>query len=216
VRRPDGKTAYRHPSLAVVLLAAVAAGLAACGGSSTPGIASLGTSAGTNGKTGNTSTAIGHVHPTQLLDEWATCMRSHGDPDQVDNDIIHVMYPTGYNPKSEVGSSTTNSCDAYLTAASYALGGEPPVQNPSKLLAFSVCMRGNGVPDFPDPTNTGGSYHFPIGIHFNSNGTPVAAPGTPSDLDPTNPTFQSGEGRRSTVGVHPRLGTGKHRGHCEW
>jgi hypothetical protein len=124
-------------------------------------------------------------------------MRSHGDPDQSDptidaNNIIHVTYPTGYNPKSHVGSSTANSCDTYLSAASYALGREPSVQNPTEKLAFSVCMRANGIPDFPDPTNTGGTYHFPIGVHFNSNGTPVAAPGTPSELDPTNPTFQSG------------------------
>jgi hypothetical protein len=156
-------------------------------------------------KRGSTSTAVGHVNPTQLLNEWATCMRSHGDPDQSDptidaNNVIYVTYPAGYNPKSKGRSSTTDSCDTYLTAASYALGGEPPVQNPTKMLAFSVCMRANGIPDFPDLTDTGGTYHFPIGVHFNSNGTPLGPPGTPSDLDPTNPSdldptnsrFQSG------------------------
>jgi len=139
-----------------------------------------------------------HVNPTQLLEEWTTCMRGHGDPDQLGptidaNNVIHLTYPMGYNPKRRGGSSTTNSCDAYLTAASYALGSETPVQSPSKMLAFSVCMRAEGIPDFPDPTNTGGTYHFPIGVHFNNNGAPVAAPGTPSDLDPTNPILQSGQ-----------------------
>jgi hypothetical protein len=225
-RRPDRKTAYRHPGLCVVLLVAAAAGLGACGGSSSPHVASLGKSGGISGKSGITSTTVGSVNPTQLLDEWAICLRSHSDPDQVDptidaNNVIHITYPPGYNRKSQVGSSTTNSCDAYLTSASYALGGEPPVQNTSKMLAFSVCIRANGIPDFPDPTNTRGTYHFPIGVHFNSKGTPVAAPDTPSDLDPTSPTFQSGaklcapEGRRPTMGAHPRFGTGKHRGHCQ-
>jgi hypothetical protein len=154
-------------------------------------------SGGSNGKSGITSTTVGSANPSQLLDEWATCRRSHGDHDQGDptidvTKVMHVTYPPGYNPKSQVGSSTTNSCDAYLTAASYALGGEPPVQNPTKMLAFSVCMRANGISNFPDPTNTGGTHHFPIGVHFNNNGSPVVAPGTPSDLEPTNPTFQSG------------------------
>jgi hypothetical protein len=27
------------------------------------------------------------------------------------------------------------------------------VQNPTKMLAFSECMRANGIPDFPDPTS---------------------------------------------------------------
>jgi hypothetical protein len=157
----------------------------------------LGKSGSSGGKSGVTSTSAGHVNPTELLDEWATCTRSHGDPDQVDptitaNGVIDVRYPTGYNPKTEGGSGSISACNSYLTAASAALGGEPPVRNPSKMLAFSECMRANGIPDFPDPTNTGGTYHFPIGLHFNNNGTPVAALGTPADLDPTNPTLQSG------------------------
>ena len=143
-----------------------------------------------------TSTTVGSVNPTQLLDEWATCMRSHGDPDQVDptitsHHVIAVRYPTGYDPKSQGGAGSNNPCNTYLSTASAALGGETPVQDPTKMLAFSKCMRTNGIPDFPDPTNTGGTYHFPIGVHFNNNVTPVVAPGTPPDLDPTNPMFQS-------------------------
>src|SRR5271155_1933225 len=83
-RRPDRKTAYRHPGRCVVLLVAAAAGLGACGGSSSPHVASLGKSGGISGKSGITSTTVGSVNPTQLLDEWAICLRSHSDPDQVD------------------------------------------------------------------------------------------------------------------------------------
>ena len=195
-RRPSGKTPCRHPGLFVVLLAVAAAGLTACGRSSAPHIASLGRSGASSGRSGNTSTTLGHVTPTQLLDQWATCMRTHGDPDQVDpnvnpNGVIEIRYPAGYDPKSQRGSSSIQACNAYLTSASAALGGEPPLHDPTKMLAFSVCMRANGIPDLPDPANTGDTYHFPLGVHFNSNGTPVAAPATPSDLDPTNPMFQS-------------------------
>jgi hypothetical protein len=153
-------------------------------------------------------------------------MRGHGDPDQVDptvdaNNVIHATYPTGYNPKSQVGSSTTNSCDVYLTAASYALGGEPLVQNPSKMLAFSVCMRASGIPDFPDPTNTGGTYHFPIGVHFKQQGHPCGrawhskrSRSDQPDISEWRKTVRP-EGPRPTMGVHPRLRTGRHRGHCQ-
>jgi hypothetical protein len=53
-------------------------------------------------------------------------MRSHDEPDQVDpttdaHNVIHVTYLIGHNPKGQGGSSTSISCEAYLTAASYAL-----------------------------------------------------------------------------------------------
>ena len=98
------KTRYRLSGGLAALLAA-AIGLAACNGSgapsatSSPTVASLATttttaggittSTGAGGSTtrtggGTSSTTVPAGSPTQLLDEWATCMRSHGDPDQVD------------------------------------------------------------------------------------------------------------------------------------
>jgi hypothetical protein len=59
------------------------------------------------------------------------------------------------------------------------------------MLAFSKCMRATGIPVFPDPSDTGGTYHFRIGVHLNSDGSPAAAPGTPSDLDPPDSKFES-------------------------
>ena len=48
------------------------------------------------------TTTLPKGNPTQLLDEWATCMRSHGDPDQVDptidaNKVIHITFPADAN-----------------------------------------------------------------------------------------------------------------------
>ncbi len=58
-------------------------------GTSSPTVASLppSTSAGTssgNGGGGTTTTTLPNGDPTRLLDEWADCMRSHGDPNQAD------------------------------------------------------------------------------------------------------------------------------------
>ena len=166
--------------------AAVAAlGLAGCGGSSSPHVASLGNSSNINSAGTGSTTTLPKGNPTQLLDEWATCMRSHGDPGQVDptidaNGVIHITFAapgSGGGPVT-FGKGSNSPCDDYLTAASTALRGGQPLQkpDPAKLEKFSQCMRANGVPDFPDP-NPGGGLSIRV------------QPG--SDLNPQSPTFQN-------------------------
>jgi hypothetical protein len=171
-----------------------------------------------------TSTTVGSFNPTQLLDEWATCMRSHGDPDQVDptitsDDIIDVRYPTGYDPKSQGGGGSNNACNTYLSTASAALGGKTPVQDPTKMLAFSECMRANRIPDFPDPTNTGGLITFRSGSTSTTTSLPWSRQARPTiSIRPTrcSKVQPSCALRRPAMGVHPRFHTGKHRRHCQW
>jgi hypothetical protein len=156
--------------------AVVSLGSAACGGGSkSGGVASL--SGASHGSA--TTTTLPKGTPTQLLDEWASCMRHNGDPNQSDpvidsNGVIHIT------ASGDPGSFRTSqgACQPYLTAAQTALGGRQATQKPSysKLLAFSKCMRSHGIPDFPDPNPGGG-----LSIQ--------ATPG--SDLAPNNPTFQS-------------------------
>jgi hypothetical protein len=176
---------YRPVGGLAALAAAALIGLAACGGSSSPGVASLSNS-GNRGNSGGstTTTTLPKGNPTQLLDEWASCMRSHGDPNQVDptidaNKVIHITYPadTSGNGPVGLGKGSNDPCSAYLTAASTALRGGRPLQkpDPAKLEKFSQCMRANGIPDFPDPSGGGLS----IQTH----------PG--SDLNPNNPTFKN-------------------------
>src|SRR5579863_9619458 len=82
-----------------VLCAGGAIGLAACSGSSSPPqVASLGK---TSGDSSVTSTTAPARSPAQLLDEWAVCMRSHGDPEQVDptvdaTKVIQITLGAGY------------------------------------------------------------------------------------------------------------------------
>jgi hypothetical protein len=162
----------RSGLLAIVAGAALLA--AACSsGSSSPQVASLGKSTDTgSGSTsagngsGNTTGATGN--PTQLLNEWAACMRSHGDPTQADptidaSKVIHITIlasvPGGYAGKDgQTSSGPGTYCVTYLTGASTALrGGQPAPAAPgqAKLLRYAQCMRANGISDFPDPTAGG-------------------------------------------------------------
>jgi hypothetical protein len=123
-----------------------AIGLAACGGS---------------------SAAQPKGNPAQLLDEWAACMRSHGDLGQADPAVdahndIYITIPTGPDEQavSERVHGGGGPCSTYLSAASLALsGGQPlPTDNPAQDARFAQCMRANGVPDYPDPA--GGETNF--------------------------------------------------------
>ena len=197
---------HRRPGLAV-LVAVTAIGLAGCSrGSTTPQVASLGTSTSGNGS-GNSATTPGTGgatgNPAQFLNEWTGCMRSHGDPEQTNptvdtNKVIHITVPSGV--KGLAQSPATSACQQFMTAASTALGGNQPAgpSNPA-LVNFAKCMRANGVPRFPDPTGNG-FVTKPI-------------PGT--DLDPNNPVFQNANklckqktGFRQGSGTHaPSPGT---------
>jgi hypothetical protein len=169
----------------LAIVAGAALLTAACsGGSSTPQVASLGNSSsdggGSSAGSGNgngSSAATGSGNATQLVDEWATCMRSHGDPNQVDPSIdsdgdIEITM-TNVSPElSSEAHDSAGPCGHYLTAAASALrDGRPAPKAPSlaKQLEYAECMRADGVPKFPDPNGSGSTY---VG-----------------NLDPTGPVF---------------------------
>jgi hypothetical protein len=187
-------------------LLAIAAGTAlltaACSGSSasSPRVASLGNGGGSSAGSGNSATAAPKGNPTQLLNKWAACMRSHGDPGQADptvdsGKVIHITMPPGFPGgvfgQNGHGTGPGLACAAYLNAASTALAaGQPTRKAPSQaeLVTYAECMRAHGIPDFPDPV--GGSLQLDRG-----------APG--SDLDPANPAFQKAANRCvEQTGVH--------------
>ena len=179
---------YRLSGLAVVL-AVAAIGLAACGDpTGSPHVANLGRSGGSGGGA-STSTAAPTGNPTQVLDEWAACMRAHSDPNQADptidtNKVIHITWdpaiPGGYNGTQKGGRGNVGPgeyCRDYLDEAQSALRGGEAQQGPgqAQLVKLAQCMRANGVPDFPDPVN--GTLSFNLGAS--------------GDLNPINPTFQT-------------------------
>lgn len=174
-------SAYRRSSGPAALLAAVAVALAACAGSGSPAltgsptVASLPTSTGT----ASTGAASGHSstattlppgnNPTALVDEWASCMRDHGDPNQSDpiidsHGVINITSPPlrkggppgkGAPPGNPHGA--TGTCSQYLVKAQVALRAEFPVADPqgpsqTTYLKYVDCMRANGVPNYPFPS----------------------------------------------------------------
>ena len=158
--------------------AALASGLLAAGcggGSNSPSVASAGltttstTSSAATASRSGAATTTPKGSPTQLLLEWANCMRSHGDPDQADptvtaGKVIDIPWnpatPGGYYGTFKGGRGNSGPgqfCRQYLSAAQTGLRGGRPFRalDPATLVRFSECMRANGVPDFPDPTASG-------------------------------------------------------------
>jgi hypothetical protein len=175
-RRRDRTTRCRR-SGGLAALAAAALGLAACaGGHSTPHVASLQTTttlatstSGHSESGGSTATTLPKGNATALVDGWAACERSHGDPNQADPIIdaygviniitpgLHVDAPTAARAMvAGDPQDVTGTCSQYLAAAQNVLRAANPVPDPqgpsqAQLLQYVGCMRANGVPNYPDP-----------------------------------------------------------------
>jgi hypothetical protein len=190
------------------IVAGIALLTAACSsGSSTPQVASLATSgSGNSASNGNGSgsfAATGSTgNATRLVDEWAGCMRRHGDTGQSDptidiNGVINITVPPqgpgGENFSNEAHDST-GPCGSYLQAASKALLGgraSPPPPSLAQLLSYASCMRAHGVPKFPDPNGSGrtdiGNLDPNGAVFVNANKVCSKATGTPSGDQPEPP-----------------------------
>lgn len=170
-------TKYRRRSGVTVLATAAAIGLAACSGTSPPPagegagaatVASLPTSTSggtrTGGGAGASSTTIPSTgNATALVDEWAACMRHHGDPDQTDPVIdshggINIVVPRAVSSHAfgEALHNVTGVCSQYLAAAQRVLRAEIPYTpfdpDEALLVQYTDCMRANGVTNYPYPT----------------------------------------------------------------
>ena len=185
-----GRIGRRARGLAVLAVVA-ALGLAACGGSSTPHVVSLGRSDGgarnsRAGGTPNTTTPPPKENnPTALVDAWASCMRNHGDPSQTDpvidsHGVISITAPPlgpGGPPASANAHDAAGACGRYLAKAQTELRAEDPVQDPqgvptSTAAPYANCMRANGVPNYPYPSGLDETMNF-NGTGVNPDSPPV-------------------------------------------
>ena len=146
------------------LLAVAAIGLAACSGSgatSSPTVASLATttttasgittSTGPGGSTSTTGSGTSSTtvprggNATKLVDEWAACMRSHGDPNQADpiidaHGVINITIGAGASQAlaSAVRGGTdqqTGTCSQYLVRGPTSVAGQAyPLSSPPNRL----------------------------------------------------------------------------------
>jgi hypothetical protein len=162
--------AVRRPLMALVLAGILAAGLAACGGSS--------------GSSGTTNATSGAQFQARL--NLARCFRAHG---------INVPDPTAGGGPAEGGGAfrtlrqypraqiqaATQACRQYFSQAFPRLNLTPAqqAQRRQQLVKFAQCMRSHGI-NIPDPTTTGGpgGGGFGIGRAFRS-------------IDRNSPAFQS-------------------------
>ena len=146
-------------------------------GTSSGASADPGTSTSPGASSGGTrATIAGNVTP--LLNEWAACERSHGDPDQADPTVsaagvIYILVPKNAQPAGNL-HERTGTCSQYVAQAANELKAANPVAPPpdqAELLKYVACMRANGVPNYP----------YPGGDQTNFNGT---------GIDPDSPAVE--------------------------
>ncbi len=161
-------------AIALVGLAVV---VSACsGGSASPGVASLGsTTTTTNAASAaqNTSKATNYVDAVA----YAQCMRTHGVanmPDPTSNGSFlfnrgALNGARGIDPDSSQYQKADTLCRHLLPN-----GGQPTpaelAQAVAHALKYVACLRDHGLPNMPDPVESGGgiALHGPPGIGPNS------------------------------------------------
>jgi hypothetical protein len=140
----------------LVVLALVPLSVAACGGSRSPGVANVGTT--------KTTTPTATSGPS--LQRYAACMRSHGVPQ-------FVLEPTDNGREFHIQGSIDNKSPQFQSAATSCASLQPPGMGAPTItpaervdyLKAAACIRAHGVPNFPDPTFTGGHvFNLPASI----------------------------------------------------
>ncbi|MER7009413.1 hypothetical protein ABT297_41080 [Dactylosporangium sp. NPDC000555] len=87
--------------------------------------------------------------------KFADCMRGHGIPmedPQMDGNAFQWSFPEGI--AKEKVKAAQQACKQHLPNDGEPMKIDPEAQE--KLREFSRCMRENGVPNFPDPSEAGG------------------------------------------------------------
>jgi hypothetical protein len=164
--------------MVAIALAGVAVPMAACGGASGPGVASLGST--TTTKAGGTATISPFEGPQKEYEyalSYAQCMQAHGVPNFPDPTKRNNGF--SFNPTADSHSagfsSANNACKHFLPDD----GGPPTAAQTAaqtaKLLKYAQCMRAHGVPNFPDPIVSSHAFGFQLG-----NG-----------VDPNSPQFKA-------------------------
>ncbi len=151
-------------------LLAVGALLAGCGGSSpNGGVASLDSHASSSHtSTGSAAASEGHESsPGSQATAYAACMHEHGLPNFPEPQVsehgsevsvkMAVPVSVGRNPKFKAAQQ---ACRKLLPGGGpHSEAALTPAQQEQYLKA-AACIRSHGVPDFPDPTFSGGGVHI--------------------------------------------------------
>jgi hypothetical protein len=137
--------------LALAALSSLVLLATGCGGSAGQGVAQVDA---TETTTTDSDSADGSssADPTA----YSACMRKHGvpkfpDPDSDGRLRLKAGPGTGIDPESAQFKAADTACRK-LGLGPSTLSPAQRAEDREQLLAFSACMRKNGVPNFPDPT----------------------------------------------------------------
>lgn len=134
------------------------------GSNSNPSVASLGGSTATSTASGSSSSDTAF----QAMLAYSQCMRSHGvpnfpDPQQSGGKLnMKIDKGNGIDPNSKAFQDAQKACKSKEPRGK---NGSPDSHvDPTKVAAWMQCLRSHGLPNLPDPTNTGN------GLEFNMTG----------------------------------------------
>ncbi len=181
--RPAPPRRARQAGVAAALaaLGALALVAAGCGGgSSGSGVAHLGTSTPTStSSAGSGGGSAGSSSPDSQAVAYSACMRAHGVPNFPDPQIsqsgsevkVAVRVTPGItgNPQFKPAQQ---ACNKLLPGGGPGEGSNHQIspQEQSQYLKAAACIRSHGIPNFPDPTFSGGGVHIPktAGVNLHS------------------------------------------------
>jgi hypothetical protein len=156
----DSRGRRRAGALAVV--SAVAVLTAGCGAAH----------AGSSGGTPSTGSA---TYRADLA--YAQCMRTHGVPnfpEPSSSESFHISGPPGGGTGPMARAN--DSCQHLLPPGSTTTGsGSVPQAQLDLALKVVQCMRTHGAPNFPDPTEVGGSLNFSVNLQAPQYRAPLKA-----------------------------------------
>jgi hypothetical protein len=147
------------------------------GGGKSPSVASLGgstsakKSATGSSSAGSSSSSSSSGAPGAQAVAYSACMREHGVPNFPDPQIstsggevrvaMRVDPAITGNPHF---NSAQQACAKILPEGGPGSGGNHQIspQEQSQFLKAAACIRSHGIPNFPDPTFSGGGVHVTL------------------------------------------------------
>jgi hypothetical protein len=141
--------------LVLAIAGATAGGAAGCTRKTNHGIATAG---GANPSGSKPSASAAPADQIDQMRQFAKCMRDHGiempDPDTSGGGVsFQLGDPADGRPDPTKVDAAMKECKHLLPN-----GGEPPKADPEQveqMRQFAKCMREHGVPEFPDPDDSG-------------------------------------------------------------
>jgi hypothetical protein len=165
------RTAASPRVAACLVTALIAAGVlvAGCGSTPSSGVAHLGSSTQATSPTASGPSEGRESSPGSQAVAYSACVRAHGVPNFPDPKITThgngVSVAIGINPSISGNphfKSAQQACSKLLPGGGPGAGSNHQIspQEQSQYLKAAACIRSHGIPNFPDPTFSGGGVHI--------------------------------------------------------